>query len=203
MNILNKIWKKKTVISNITDFINKGDIFIDCGANVGQETIPAAEKGAIVYSFEPNPHAFAELSKRVEGMDNVHLFNKGVLDKNTTLKLYLHNQSDDDEVKWSTASSLLAEKSNVRKDKFVEVEIIDLTEFIESIGKRIKVLKIDVEGVEFEILNKLIDSGIYKNIDHILAETHEEKMPELLPKLKNLKKKIAKNNISNIDLNWI
>lgn len=183
--------------------LSKDDIFIDCGANVGQETIPAAEIGAVVYAFEPNPFAFEELQEQTKSYGNVHLFNKAVWDRNTTMKLFLHENSDQDELHWSTGSSLLEEKGNVRKDKFVEVEVIDLTEFIKKLNKKIKVLKIDVEGSEFEILEKLIEEELYNQIEHILVETHQQKIPSLQDKYEKILKLINQRNIKNINLNWI
>lgn len=45
------------------------------------------------------------------------------------MKLYLHENSDD-EVLWTTASSLLDFKENIRNDKYVDVQVADLSEFI-------------------------------------------------------------------------
>src|SRR3546814_19939216 len=45
--------------------LRPGDIAIDCGANVGRFTRPIAEGGATVHAFEPNPDAFAELSRNL------------------------------------------------------------------------------------------------------------------------------------------
>src|SRR3546814_4893063 len=47
--------------------LRPGDIAIDCGANVGRFTRPIAEGGATVHAFEPNPDAFAELSRNLAG----------------------------------------------------------------------------------------------------------------------------------------
>ena len=85
----------------IFDSLKSGDICIDCGANVGTITSQMAAKGAIVYAFEPNPHAFKVLKKIFEGNKNIHLYNKGVWDRNTKTKLYLHENSDNDENKVS------------------------------------------------------------------------------------------------------
>lgn len=182
---------------------NKDDIYIDCGANVGQEIERVFETGCTVYAFEPNIHAFKVLKERFGKYKNIHLYNKAVLDKNTALKLYSHENSDEDEVMWSTGSSLMESKGNVRKDKFYEVEVIDLAEFIKDLNKRVKLLKIDVEGVEHKILNKLINTGVYRNIDLIVAETHEDRIPEIKEEITNLKNRIKKNKIKNIKLDWI
>ena len=179
------------------------DICIDCGANIGEITLKLASKGSIVYAFEPNPYAYSVLCERTSSFENVKPINKGVLDKNDTMKLYMHEWSDQDEIEWSVGSSLLDYKGNVLSDKFVEIEVIDLISFIRELNRRVRVLKVDVEGVEYEILEKLIDENIYKKIDFIFVETHEKKIPELKIKHDRLVQKIKDKKIKNINLNWI
>ncbi len=185
------------------DKIKPGDILIDCGANTGQETIPALKKGAIVYAFEPHPEAFAILQKKVGTTNKVHLYNQGVWDRKSKLKLYLHQNHDQNAVTWSTGASFVKEKENIDPSKFVEVDVIDLADFIEKLKRPVQFLKIDVEGVEFDILSGLIDRGIYKKVGVILVETHANKMKELKPKEEAIKKIIAKKKIMNISLDWV
>jgi FkbM family methyltransferase len=206
MGIFLRFLKKKSevrTVDSIADLLNKGDIFIDCGASYGQETPVIAAKGVEVYAFEPNPYPFKVLEEKCKDYPNVHLYNAAVLDRNDKLKLYFHENSDENEVLWSVGSSLKSSKSNVRKDKFFEVDVIDLSEFITDLKKRVRVLKIDVEGAECEIINKLIDTGLHKHIDFILAETHEKQIPEIKNDVEKLKKRIKDLKITNIDLNWI
>lgn len=88
-----------------------------------------------------------------------------------------------------------------------EVEVIDLCEFLEkellSQHERIYFLKLDVEGVEFEIMQKLIERGLYKRIDYIACETHEYMFEDGLERLESLKALITKHKIENIFLDWV
>jgi FkbM family methyltransferase len=183
--------------------IHKHKVCIDCGANVGNITDQMASCGAIVYAFEPNPYAFKFLQKRFEGKQNVHLFNNGVWDKKTKMRLYLHENSDQDEVMWSTGSSILDYKGNILKNKFVDIEVIDLVEFIKSLNKKIYILKIDIEGAECELLEKIIKTRIYKKIKKIFVETHDHKIPELKDRTDAIRDLIKKLKIKNINLDWI
>lgn len=187
-------------IAEIT--IEPGDVAIDCGANLGDVTVPLAEKGATVYAFEPNPHAFRVLQKRTARFPNVHCFNQGVLDRTDRLRLYLHKQAESNQVKWANGSSLLAFKTNVDAGTSVEVEVVDLSAFIAKIEGRIKVLKLDVEGVECPILNKLIDTGCAARIERILVETHDRKIPELREETDALRRRIADAGLTHIELDW-
>ncbi len=191
--------KNEDVFANL----KPGDIAIDCGANVGVVTAKLLERGATVYAFEPNPYAFAELKKKFGSNQNANLLNKGVHDHDGKIDLYLHENSESDQVTWSTGSSRLEYKTNVDKDRSVEVEIVDLTRFIQELDSSVKLLKIDVEGVEFDILEKLIETGVAKGIDQILVETHEEKIPQLQDHSEYIRKLIEKKGLRNINLNWI
>jgi len=158
-----KITKQPVSASDaLFEGIKTGDICIDCGANVGTITELMLKNGAIVHSFEPNPHAFNVLKEKFKDNKNIFLYNKGVWDRNTKTKLYFHEHSDDDEVMWSTGSSILEYKGNVLKQKYVEIEIIDLVEFIIKMNKEISILKIDIEGAECELLEKIINTKLYK-----------------------------------------
>lgn len=176
---------------------------IDCGANVGNITEKLLNSADTVHAFEPNPFAFEKLRNRFLYNPRVTCYQKAVLDQNTTTKLFLHENSHQDEVHWSTGSSLLDFKGNVLKEKFIEVEAIDICGFIQELDCQVNILKIDVEGVEYEILEKLINTGLHNKINKIMVEVHAKKIPELKEKEANLRSKIKELNITNIDLDWI
>lgn len=179
-----------------------GEIAIDCGANVGVVTDHLSKWGATVYAFEPNPFAFRALKERFANRPNVHCIEKGVLDHAGTERLYFHESSGQDEVLWSVGSSLLEYKGNVDRAKFVDVPIVDLGEFIASLKGRVKVLKLDVEGVEVPILKKLIETGLIDRIDYVFAETHDAKIPELREETNSLRGMIRARKLKHVNLDW-
>lgn len=182
--------------------LTAADIAIDCGANVGDVTEYLCRSGATVYAFEPNPHAFNALERRFSDRSNVRCLQRGVFDRNEVRRLYFHQRSDENELLWSTGSSLLDYKGNVRRDKFVDTTVIDLSEFISSLGARVKLLKIDVEGVEVAILRNLIATGVIHTIDHIFVETHERKVPELKADTDELRRTLKAMNLTHVNLDW-
>jgi len=200
IKIMYKLIKPNDILSKIK--LQPGDIAIDCGANVGNITAKMARKGVIVYAFEPNPYAFQILKKRFLKSKNVYCLNQGVYDKNDRLRLYLHKNAYIDQIKWSTGSSLLSFKSNINPQAFIDIELIDLSQFIKNLNRKIKLLKIDVEGVECQIINKLIDTRIIECIDCLIAETHDKKVPELKIMTNKLKKRIIEEKLLNINLRW-
>ena len=179
----------------------EGEIAIDCGANVGKITKRMALGGAIVYAFEPDPNAFKFLVENTKEIPNVICLNKAVSDHNGIEKIYFKNKYDEDPEKWSTGSTLLADKPDIDKNNFVQCEVVDLTQFIQKIDKPIGLLKMDIEGEEVKVLNKLIDLKLHKKIRNIVVETHE-RFPTLEKPTEDLRKKIKERKIKNIDLEW-
>ncbi len=160
-------------------------------------------KGATVYTFEPNPIAFAELEKKFKDDDKVFLYEKAVSVKNEILKLYMYQYNKEDQIFWSVGASTYQTKDDVDTKDYIEVESIDLLEFIEELNTPIDILKIDIEGGEYDILLKLIEKELYKKIKIILVETHDRHIPEIIPRGNKVRKLIERKKISNINLDWL
>jgi FkbM family methyltransferase len=179
-----------------------GEVAIDCGANVGKITLRlAARPGVTVYAFEPDPNAFEALKSNTQGLKNVVCINKAVSDHSGKAKIYFSDRYGENPEKWSTGTTLLAEKPNINRNNFTEVEVIDLCQFIESMEQPIGLIKMDIEGEEVRILNKMIDLGLTHKVRKIAVETHE-RFPTLAEPTARLKERIYREKIKNIDLNW-
>jgi FkbM family methyltransferase len=186
--------------------IDPTEIIIDCGANVGDVTSVFARSGATVYAFEPNPYVFKVLSRRFRAMRSVHCLNYGAMNRRCTLKLRARDpHAGKDVIDVSLASSFIPESLN--SDSFsvteTEVECIDLSEFIEKLGRRVRLLKLDIEGSEIPVLNHLIDMKMMDRIDLIAVETHEKQMPQLLGDTNSLRERIEREGLgTKCRLDW-
>lgn len=203
--ILNKLalWLCYLKLIPILKELNNDSLVIDCGANVGNITNKFAATGATVFAFEPDPIAFAVLSSRFAATSNVHLFQKGVWDKNETVTLYHHKNQTKNELAFTVGSSIKSDKVNVTATKTSTIEVVDLIEFMQSLNKKITVIKLDVEGAETEILEKIITTKTYLLFDNLYTETHETKIPGQRQNILELRKKIKEEGIKNIHLNWL
>lgn len=203
--IKNAIQKQLTAImfNRYLSALKPGSIAVDCGANIGDISLKLAKTGAQVYAFEPNPFAYNQLLAKVENYPNVICLKKGVWDKNTVTRLYFHNQAAGDEAFWSFGSSIVQTKGNVDKGRYVDVEIIDLTEFLENLDQNIDLLKIDIEGAECELLEKFIEKGLYKKVAVTLVETHDSKIAGQKIKTDKIRRLIKEKEIGNINLSWL
>lgn len=178
------------------------DICIDCGCNAGVVTDVFLHKGAVTYAFEPHPYLFEQLSLKYAGEDKIHLYNAAVWDRNTSMILHVQK------VKGLSVFNL--EGSTIfgnRIDTHVEarhnVKVIDLIEFLSELVGRVKILKIDIEGAEFEIIEKILESGLYKKIDYVFCETHPHFFPDGDNRLAAIDHKIQQEGIKNIYLDWV
>lgn len=175
---------------------------IDAGANLGDVTEAMAATGATVHAFEPDPYAFERLRARVGRRENVHLHQKALSDSAGSLRLYRAKAFADDPDLWSQSSSLFADKTNVSADDAIDVEVVDVVEFVQSLGRPIRIMKIDVEGAEVPILEAIIANGLMDHIDRIFAETHEKKIPALAERTARLKDAAKAKWPKRINLDW-
>lgn len=152
-------------------------IFIDGGANTGTslqfflKKYPNASEFEI-HSFEAHPKIFKKLEKH-KGRATV--YNKALYKENTEIDFYV--------------GSILS--SSIRKDKTtgslntrspIKVEAIRLADFIKSSFSKDDhiVLKLDVEGAEYDILPDLLEEGIFDGwVDILFGEWHVNKLKEV------------------------
>ena len=182
--------------------LNKGSYVIDCGANVGEFTKLFLEKDFIVDAFEPDPIAINELMKKCKNNMNLNLFQSAVGLKDNTQKLFRYRKFDENDPYSTQGSSLLDYRSGTNKP-FVEIKVIDFINHINKQKKDISLLKMDIEGSEIEILNKIIDLNMHDKIKYIFVETHERFSHKLGLETAKLKLRIKNLNIKNINLDWV
>jgi FkbM family methyltransferase len=134
-------------VQNLVDcyFLNEiefrdGDIFIDCGANVGDLKIWFdLKKIKIEYKgFEPSPVEFHCLKENVKPSA---VFNVGLWNETGELEFYVSSQGAD--------SSLI---EPVSFDERIKVRIEKLESYVNS---KVKLLKLEAEGAELEVLEGL------------------------------------------------
>lgn len=184
--------------------VNSSSLIIDCGANVGDISALFLSKGARVIAFEPDPLAFNHLLKRFKGESRIECINKGVAHHSGKAQFFLHkSRNDDSGSEFTVSSSIVKEKVNIDTGNSIEIELVDLSEYINKLHRKVDILKLDVEGAEIEILDKLISEKTYEKTGLILVETHETKIPGHVEKVAQLKSVLAQQNIKNIKLNWI
>ena len=152
-------------------------IFIDCGCNQGQ-SIKLFRRSRlyspefIIYGFEANPACFRYLEK-FKG-DFVQLANQAVWIKDETRDFYLSSFIN------AVGSSLKTEKKSGRMNKAhpITVQCFDFSKWILNnfTGNDYIILKMDIEGAEYDVLNKMINDRSINLIKKAFVEFHVDKM---------------------------
>jgi FkbM family methyltransferase len=175
---------------------------IDCGANVGKVSQVLLKHGCEVHAFEPDPYAADLLENRCGRDPRLHLHRSAVGTAAGSLTLYRTTDFAREPQEATIGSSLM--KREVHDDSHaVQVEVIDLLAFLRSLDRRVAILKLDIEGSEAAILERLLDEGLHERIDAIYVETHERFSPELSRRIGALRDRVAREGLSHILLDWV
>ena len=146
--------------------INNVKLVCEIGARYGDESEKLSNifKGAQIFSFECNPIVVDRCRDRLSRIPNVHFFNVGIGDINTSLPFYYYSQNNDG------ASSLYKRIDFSDTQKYVgNVEIRTLSSILsENKIEHVDLLCMDIQGYE---LNALKGCGEYlNNIDYVIME---------------------------------
>jgi FkbM family methyltransferase len=141
--------------------IKKSKIGIDIGANIGITTMWMARHCEKVYSFEPDLDNIKRFNENIEvnNISNVELVQQAVSNENGVATFHLFD---------SYGHHSLDQNHIAKAKKSVQVKTITLDQFCEEKGiQEIDVLKIDVEGLEYDVLQgscKKLQSNAIKMI---------------------------------------
>ena len=146
--------------------VNKRDTVLDIGANIGQVSVLLSKQVGSegkVYSFEPNPELYDCLNKVIERnkLLNVSLYPValGRTEGNLNLRIPKINRGKGSLIRHTEANNEDVDVVNVpvqTLSKVLEDELIE----------SIKLIKIDVEGFEAEVLD-----GAHKILDSIRPQS--------------------------------
>ena len=159
--------------------ISSDDIVIDIGANIGYFTLIMAKcirENGKVFSFEPEPKNFELLKKNVEinNYSNVILEKKAIGDKTGMAKLYLADRKSN---LFASGMHRIFQSDLVSQiPDPISINIIKLDDYLQDLKfiKKIRLIKIDVEGAEFDVLkgmNKILDEN--KEIEIVMEFSSE------------------------------
>jgi FkbM family methyltransferase len=158
-------------IRDVASSLSRSDTVIDLGAHVGLVSIAFARRAKRVYAFEPHPEIFAQLQRNSAPHDNIVPIQAAAADVDGTATLYF------DEVKkksgsFTESSSIALGKSNLSYGKGTEVKTINLGRFISELDEPVAMIKMDVEGYEYKLINALLDAGVMDRVGIVHVEDH-------------------------------
>lgn len=174
-------------------------IYIDIGANIGTTALPIAvkEKNLEVHAFEPNPKIFKILNenKLQNSCDNLFLHNYAVGFKEEKSQLFITQRENG-----NFGTSSLQNNNDIMDSESIEVNVIKLDDFFEKFEKTISLIKIDIQGFEWQAIQGA-KSIISKQKPTIIFEHDDQYLDEPIKVKKELEKffKEHQYNIFEID----
>lgn len=157
------------------------DTVFDIGANSGLFSLLLVNKGCTnVYAFEPNQESIFNLKEVTKGLD-VKIVEKAVYTKDEDLTFYIDPTN-------TTIGSLSENHLQIHAKEVnkITVPAISLKTFIaQNDIKKISLIKMDIEGAEYDIIENLEDE-VFDIVDNFLIEYHDnegEKAEKLVKKL--------------------
>jgi FkbM family methyltransferase len=153
-------------------------VFIDCGGNKGQGLrqfigMFNIDSSWEVESYEPNPDC--ELEKNVSEYDFVKPFTKAVWthDGKISFSKTITNQRSNFESVGSSVNGLNWYDTKYFDQEVIEVDCVDISSILGRYSSEdFIVVKLDIEGAEFEVVRKMLSDGSIKKIDELYVEWH-------------------------------
>ena len=145
-------------------------VVIDCGANIGISALyfKSLYPHAIVHCFEPYSKAVDYLKRNIaaNNLENVFVYQEAVSALDGEIKLNIPADAN-----MLNPTVLVAKDSTV----FEIVKSVKLSSFVNSIKENIDLIKLDVEGAEYDIVEDLNNSGILATgkVRMLVVEYHD------------------------------
>jgi FkbM family methyltransferase len=138
--------------------LNSDDLVLILGAYKGNSAKKWIEKySAQLYLVEPVPEFIEELKKLFDKVNSVRIIPFAFSDRNEILRL----------------SVLDARTSQfIKTDSMIEVQSLDIVSELNKFPKYPKVIECNIEGGEYKVLYRLIESKTLDQIDHFLIQFH-------------------------------
>jgi FkbM family methyltransferase len=140
-------------------------VILDCGSNIGMSIIYFKMNfpNSRIIGFEASPCIFEILRQNINNnkISDVSLYNVALFNPETELPFYVHEEKP----------QIATIKSIDQSEKKVFVKTALLSEIFKQEG-HIDLVKIDIEGAEWEVVQDLDNAGVLNMADEYLIEYH-------------------------------
>ncbi|QIV84694.1 FkbM family methyltransferase [Mycolicibacterium frederiksbergense] len=176
MILLFKVWEPG-VSKVIEENLEPGQVFVDVGANVGYDSLLAADRvgeHGTVIALEASPRTYGVLQRNLRRnpvlSKSIRTANVAVSDRSGTLDLYEFGRSN------IGATTTLATRQGTHCATVTAARLGDVLSADEM--SRVRLIKMDVEGAEPEILSDILDHlDDYPDDMDVIIEANPEDDP--------------------------
>ncbi|MGI8756743.1 MAG: FkbM family methyltransferase, partial [Acidimicrobiales bacterium] len=142
--------------------LDSSSIVVDAGAFRGRVAQTFQDLyGCRIYAYEPNPDFYAELAGSFTDNSAVTTFPYGLGASDAVLPMQV----------LGLGSTVHAKADGAQT---VDVQIRDVATALEELGhERIDYVKINIEGAEYDLLERLLATGWNRRIRYLLIQFHE------------------------------
>ena len=136
---------------------------VGCGEDISFDIELINKYNSTVVGIDPTPRAIKYVTENTKDVSNYIFESVGLWDEKTTLKFYEPKNKEH-----VSHSFLNLQKTN----EYIEVEVDTLLNIMNKHGhKKIDLIKIDIEGSEYRVLNYILKNNI--DVDIICVEFDE------------------------------
>lgn len=140
--------------------LNKDSVYIDVGAYIGDFAKKIHDKfNCRVYCFEPLDRYFQQIPKTFAGTNNVEYYCIGLGNKNENVEMNVDNDASSAYKKGQQLQLVSIRKID---DVFNKLDI-----------KNVDLIKINIEGAEYDLLDYVIEKQLHKNMKNIQVQFHD------------------------------
>jgi FkbM family methyltransferase len=167
---------------------------VDIGAYTGEWAQDIIDKyNPTVYAFEPNPNIFKQLLQRAGDNPKLHPLEFGLGDQTASADISMKglgssifaHQGRDDDANWKTVQ-IKAVDEVWKNMNFTDVDLV----------------KINIEGAEFPLLEKMIESELLTSVRCFMIQFHEWH-PKAYSRRKKIRQALSKTHRLDWDYHFI
>lgn len=159
-----------------TNMLNPGDTVVDIGAHIGYFSVLAGRivgPEGKVFAFEPEPGNYRRLRDHLaqNGLRQVQSFNVALGSSQGTAEMYFNSDNDGGHAFWDVAEHQLCERTR-EEGKRLSAEVVVLDHVLAGLqpGQGPRLIKIDAEGMEYEILKGGLRTIIGHEVPFVICE---------------------------------
>lgn len=182
---------------DIGRFAKSGDTVLDFGANIGTVSSHLVSLGYLVEAYEPDSRCVAFLRRRFSkaGSGRIFVHHEAVSAYNGTVTLNYGNITTE-------SNTILEDRTGATGAGGETVPVRSIRDILDSTGY-VPLIKIDIEGAEYDVLDVLLSPEYLDKFGLCLVECHAGKIPGLEPRHQQIESEIGRLGIGDrVFLDW-